>query len=153
MKLDFSIDEDVQISDRFFDIFKEFKAIKKLKINLDTNRVLSGSVESFKHCKQLIKVDISANQLREDFFANIASFVPKLQLLRINTRKQYTDSFINHFHPMKNIQRVILTFYNKEIRRRSQKDWYFGKSLIEVMLSPNGMNVKHITHNCGLTTI
>ena len=28
--------------------------------------------------------------------------------------------------------------------------YYFGKSLIEVMLSPNGMNVKHITHNCGL---
>ena len=33
------------------------------------------------------------------------------------------------------------------------KCWYFGKSLIEVMLSPNGMNVKHITHNCGLIDI
>ena len=29
------------------------------------------------------------------------------------------------------------------------KTWYFGKSVSEVMLSPNGMNVKHITHNCG----
>ena len=51
---------------------------------------------------------------------------------------------------MKIIQRVeVIARYDLIY----SKTWYFGKSLIEVMLSPNGMNVKHITHNCGLINV
>ena len=158
-KLDLFLDKSVPLSKDFFEVFSEFKAIKKLRIALPNRKVLSGSVECFKHCKQLIDIDITYDKLREDFFANIASFVPKLQLLKIvmtqerdliTTIKQYSDSFIDSFHPMKNLQRASITFTNQVERYHENKYWFFGKSLSEVMLSPNGMNVKHITHNCGL---
>ena len=136
------------ISDRFLYIFIEYKALKKLKIYFPHIRELSGSVECFKHCKQLIELDISFKGLTEDFFANIELFVPKLRILIIKAYKQFSDSFINTFHSMKNIQNVNLivddkkTFYTKY--------WYFGKSLSEVMLSPEGKEVIKITDNCGL---
>ena len=100
-KFDFEISPTVPISDRFINIFSLFKAIKKLKINISHEIVLSGSVECFKHCKQLKHLDIICGKTREDFFANIASFVPKLQLLRIEIRKKLSDSFINYFLSMK----------------------------------------------------
>ena len=151
LKLDLDIEEPVPISKRFFNIFSQFKAIKKLKIELYHNRVLSGSVECFKHCKQLKHLDINYPELREDFFANIASFVPKLQSLKVSTNTEFSDLVIHSFYSLKNIQSI--DFVNKKLYRiLSAKYYYFGKSLIEVMLSPNGMNVKHITHNCGLIT-
>ena len=145
LKLDLSIDFRVEITDRFFHTFHEFKAIKKLKIKISPKRVVNGSVECFKHCKQLIELDINYPELSEDFFANIASFVPKLKLFGIKTRNQFSDSFIGYFHSIENIEKVNHRFIGK-----NNKNWYFGKSVSEVMLSPNGMNVKHITHNCGL---
>ena len=149
LKLDLKIITNFAISDRFFASFSQFKAIKKLKIELFENE-LSGSIECFKHCKQLIELDINYRELREEFFANIASFVPKLQSLRIKTRNQFSDSFIDSFQQMKNIQLInysVTDGYNKVIYT---KNWYFGKSVSEVMLSPNGMNVKHINDNYGL---
>ena len=128
------------------DLFKaitQFKAIKVLKISLEKNTLLSETVECFKHCKQLKHLVIDYPELTEDFFANIETFIPKLTL-RIQTEQQFSDSFIDAFHSMKNIQKVTINL------RYEYKTWYFGKSLSEVMLSPNGMNVKHITHNCGL---
>ena len=151
LKLDLIILTDSAITERFFASFSEFKALKKLKIELFNNE-LSGSVECFKHCKQLNDIDIKCYELREDFFANIASFVPKLKTLRIKTRNRFSDSFNDSFQKMKNIQLIsysVTDGYHKVI---STKNWYFGKSLIEVMLSPNGMNVKHINDNCGLIT-
>ena len=147
LKLDLRID--VVITDQFFISLSTFKAIKKLNLRLFNSTVVKASVECFKHCKQLKHLDIHYPELREDFFANIASFVPKLQLLQISTEKEYSDSFIDSFHSMINIRKVFLFRCYKPIPK---KYWYFGKCLSEVMLSPNGMNVKHITHNCGLIT-
>ena len=59
LKLELTIDKEVSISDRFFTSFTKFKAIKKLKINLPKNIVVKGSVECFKHCKQLKKLHIN----------------------------------------------------------------------------------------------
>ena len=122
-------------TDRFFKIFSEFKAIKKLKIRLSEAKVLSGSVECFKHCKQLIELDIIYPELREDFFANIASFVPKLQYLYIETRKQFSDSFIlnNSFHTLKYMQEVRLIVNNNQERTYHDKFWYFNKALSDRM--------------------
>ena len=147
LKLDLNIKDCIPISDNFFALFYKFKAIKKLKIKLP-KRVLSGSVECFKHCKQLNDIDINYPELREDFFANMASFVPKLQSLRVINQKQFSDSFIESFQSIKNIKFVYVLTIEKQ--KLFKNVWYFGKSLSEVMLSPNGMNVKHITHNCGL---
>ena len=139
----------VMITDRFFTSLSEFKATKKMNLKLLNTTVVKASVECFKHCKQLKQLNIHYPELREDFFANIASFVPKLQSLEISTDKQYSDSFIDSFHSMINIRKVFLFRCYEPIPKMY---WYFGKCLSEVMLSPNGMNVKHITHNCGLIT-
>ena len=144
LKLDLIFGESVPISDQFFDIFSEFKAIKKLKIYITPENKVNGSVECFKHCKQLIDIDINYSELREDFFANIASFVPKLQSLRIRTDYRFSDTFINNFNSMKNILRV-----NYVVDSKTQTIWYFGKSLSEVMLSPNGKYIIRVNDNCG----
>ena len=152
LKLDLSIDFEIPISNQFLEVFSEFKAIENLKIDISRETVLSGSVECFNDCKKLKHLDITYSELREDFFANIASFVPKLQSLKISTDEQFSDSFVNLFNSMKNIKTVELVYKDFTYRESIDKSMirYFGKSLSEVMLSPNGMNVKHITHNCGL---
>ena len=141
LKLDLHTNDSLPISDRFFEAFIHFKQVKKLLISIYNNTLMNGSVESFKYCK---KLKIYCDELKEEFFTNIATFVPKLRSLRISTEQKFSDSFIDSFHSMKSIEYVELD------DRTFKKYWYFGKSLSEVMLSPNGMNVKHITHNCGL---
>ena len=91
-------------------------------------------------------------ELRDDFFANIASFVPKLKSLRIGTRKQYSDSFINSFYSMKNIQRVSLIGNNTPIKSYT-KYWYFGKCLTfrKMIFGPNGKYIIKINDNCGFS--
>ena len=150
LKLDLLVNPSVLITDRFFDLFSKFKNIKKLKLRLHNNTEVKGSIESLKHCKQLKHLDIEYFELREEFFANIDSFVPKLQTLRIFTSRHFSDSFIDSFHSMKNIQNVNLFIEILPQMSSSKKYWYFGKSLSEVMLSPNGKNVIRVTDNCGL---
>ena len=137
------------ISDRFFNIFTEFKAIKKLKIRFKDNKVLSGSVECFRHCKQLYELDINYYELTEHFFTNVQSFVPQLKYLKIITQKQFSDLFIDSFHSMKIIQRVELhsDFPEEEDKH---KIWYFGKCLTELILTPKLMNVIPVNDNCSL---
>ena len=113
LKLDLSIGSEIPISDRFFYIFNKFEAIKKLKIKLEHNTVLAGSVECLKNCKQLNELEIIYSELREDFFANIETFVPKLKLLQMETRKHFSDSFINYLHSIKNIRSVDHSFISK----------------------------------------
>ena len=150
LKMKISINKSLLISDRFFDVFTHFKGIKKLKIELKHRKELNGSIECFKHCKQLNELDINYPELTEDFFANIASFVPKLQFLKILTEKEFSDSFIDSFHSMKSIQKVKLFFDNVENLSFYTKFWYFGKSLSEVMSSSDGMDVIRVNDNCGL---
>ena len=72
LKLNLEIDYFVPISNRLLTIFTEFKAIKKLKIQLPLGKKVKGSIECFKHCKQLNDIDINYRKLREDLSANIA---------------------------------------------------------------------------------
>ena len=145
LELYLEIDYYVPISDRFFDVFTHFKAIKILRIELPNNMsVFSGSVECFKHCKQLYDIDINNPELKEDFFTNIATFLPKLQSLNIYTSIQFSDSFIDSFHAMKDIQNIELIDNNEFL-----KMWKFGKRLTDMMLSPNGKRVIRVNDNCG----
>ena len=128
LKLDLSISPSVPISERFLTIFTKFKTIKKLKTKLPQNRVLSGSVECFKHCKQLKKLHIQYPKLTEDFFANIASFVPKLQSLRITTKTQFSKSFVDSFPPMISMQKLNFTLLGENSSIVYQKSRHFGKS-------------------------
>ena len=145
LKLDLEFGQKM-ISNRLFDAMIEFKSIRKLKIDLHFHTILSGSVECFKHCKQLIELDINYNGLREEFFTKIATFVPKLQFLRIKTSEKYSDSFVDYFLRMKNIQKVKL-LHNKELN--SSKSWYFSKGLSEVMSSQKREKVIRVNDNCG----
>ena len=97
-------------SDQFFNSIVEFKAI--LSINFRNNTVLSGSVECFKHCKQLKQLDIDCSELTEHFFANSDTFIPKLRSLRIKNEKEFSDSFIESFLLMKNQKIKILLRYS-----------------------------------------
>ena len=150
LKLDLHITSCLLMSDQFFDIMSEFKSIKKLNICFSQLNEVKGSVECFKHCTELNHLDINCEGLREDFFANIASFVPKLQSLRILTHKRFSDTFINSFQTMKNIQTVTILFDNGRKKIISPKVWYFGKSFAEVMLSPKAKKVIRVNDNCGL---
>ena len=150
LKLDLYIGSDVYVSNQFFNQFSSFKNIERLKISIHSESVLSVSVECFKHCKQLTHLYISYDGLRGNFFANIASFVPNLRSIKILTFNQMSDSFINNFHSMKDIQKVHLIIHDFPNRIFLKRYYYFGKSLSEVMLCPNGMNVKPINDNCSL---
>ena len=147
LKLDLNIYPSVPISDRFFAAFSEFKALKKLIIRFGNDIEVNASVEAFKHCKQLKDLDFTYNRLTEDFFANIHSIVPKLQYLHIRTSEQYSDLFINSFHSMKNIQKVFV-----DQKFSSDKYYYFGKCLSDVMSSPKAKHVIRVYDNCGLIT-
>ena len=126
-KLDLSIRSSVPISHSFFDVFSRFIGIKKLKIWLSHNTVLSGSVECFKHCKQLTELDISYPELTEDFFANIELFVPKLQKLHISADKQFSDSFKDSLHSLKYIRKVEINFLNEVNRMFETRFWIFDR--------------------------
>ena len=106
LKLDLSIDRNVPITERFFDVFYKFKAIKILNIQLSHYTRIKGSIKCFKHCKQLYELDITSPELSEDFFANIASFVPKLQFLRISTEKQFSETFFDSLKEPKYFQEL-----------------------------------------------
>ena len=147
LKLELLFYYSVPISKRFFNVFTQFIALKRLKIRFLEKTIVDGSVECFKQCKQLKELDINYHYLTEEFFSNIGLFVPKLQLLRIESHKLFSDSFIDSFHSLESIQKVSSIGFSVNY---IQKDWYFGKCLTEVMLSPDGVNVKHITDNCGL---
>ena len=117
MKLDLFIDPLVPISDTFFDVFAEFKAIKKLYIHLPDDIVLSGSVECFKHCTELYELKIFWAQIRKEFFTDIELFMPRLQYLVIHGNNgvlpyaaDYEESFIELFHSMKFIQKSFHNF-------------------------------------------
>ena len=84
LKLDLIINRYVEISDRFFNVFTHFKAIKKLKCHiLQTSKRITfkGSVECFRHCKQLYDIDIHCKGLPKDFFTNTKLILPQLQTL------------------------------------------------------------------------
>ena len=149
LKLDLSFESSVPKS--IFYLFSHFKALKKLKITLPEYTVLSGSVECFKHCKQLNDIDINYPELREDFFTNIASFVPKLQSLRIITDQKFSDSFINSFHSLKNIEKVNLRKGNNFNLGENDKYWCFGKRWLKIKAKYNGRKgVIQVNDNCGL---
>ena len=150
LKLELLFYYSVPISKRFFNIFTQFKALKRLKIMFLEKTVIEGSVECFKHCKQLKELDINYSHLTEEFFANIELFVPKLQLLRTESHELFSDSFIDLFHSLKSIQKVTSLGLYEEYEAYYFKDWYFGKCLSEVMLSPDGIDIELITDNCGL---
>ena len=148
VELYLTVTEDVPISGRFFNVFTHFRAIKKLKFKLlNRRKVLSGSVECFKHCKQIKNLDINYHNLTEEFFTNFQLFIPKLQFLNITTEKQFSESFINSFLPMKSIQRVVLLLKDANYKTIDEQVWEFGKCLSQVMSTSMGSDVKRMTHN------
>ena len=111
--------------------------------------VLSGNVECFKHCTELTKLSISYLEMTEDFLKKIDSFVPKLQSLETFNKREFSDTFIASFSSMKslkNFDHIVVDVINQ---RYQTKCWYFGKSLSEVMSSPNGKDVIRVNDNCG----
>ena len=63
------------------------------------------------------------------------------------SENQFSDTFIDSFHSMKFIQKVVHNVVNES---EETKCWYFGKTLFEVKASPKGKDLIDIGHNCGL---
>ena len=133
LEFDLTIYNRTPISNRFFDVFTHFKVIENLNIFLWHNIAMNGSVESFKHCKQLIDLNLQIPELSEDFFIDIKSSLPKLKFLIISLEKEFSDSFIDAFQSMKNLQYLYILYNNKEKKTTLVKDWCFGKRLSELM--------------------
>ena len=148
---DLSITSVEPISKTFFTIFSEFKAIEKLNIMFQIQNDIEN-FDCFRHCPHLKQLDIRCHQLTEDFFANIATIMPKLQSLVVKTDNEFSDSFVDSFHSMKFIQKVMLFQRDVHKYKIHKKYWYFGKCLSEVMLSPFGKKVIRVNDNCGLRT-
>ena len=107
----------LSISTNTLTIFSKFKALKKLNLVFMTGNKVENmeNFESFKHCPHLKELFIYYMELREDVFTNIQSSLPKLQSLRIRTEEKFSDSFINSFHSMKFMQKIILFNQNNQI--------------------------------------
>ena len=103
LKLDSSIDFSIPISDRFFQVFTEFRAIKKLKITLGYNMSLNGSIECFKQCKQLNEIHINYSELTEDFFCKHRVICTETTITYNykNKKKENFETFIDSLHSMK----------------------------------------------------
>ena len=141
------------ISEQFFEVFQYFKAIKKLKLQINSshNTVLSGSVECFKHCEQLKHLDITYQELTEHFFINIKTFVPQLKFLKIFTEKLFSKSFIVFFLPMNSIQRIVLTVKDRPNDKIYERFWYFGHCLSQWSYIIR-RNIIRVNENCGLVS-
>ena len=107
-KLDLHITYGLRISYKFFYVFPKYKAIKYIKLYIPYTETLYGSVQCFKYCKQLIKLDIHYWGLREDFFANNHLFIPKLQFLNITTGQLFSDTFFNSFILLQDMEKIEL---------------------------------------------
>ena len=152
MELELNVRKYSPISHRFFNSFSKFTSIKKLKFVSLYGKVLKGSIRSLKNCKKLNHLDFGYLQISEDFFTNINVFLPKLQFISFSSKQEYSDSFIDSFHSMKYIQKVIISVYNLPIIEYYTKYWYFGKCLSEMMLSPNRKHIIRLNDDCGLIT-
>ena len=133
-----------------FDAFSHFKVITRLCVIHWTDNIVYGSVESLKDCKHLKNLRISYPRFEEDFFPNVLSFLPNLRIVKIGTEKQFSETFIDSFHSMKNIKKIFVSVRNVPNTTYDQKYWYFGKCLSEVMSSPKGKDVIRVTDNCAL---
>ena len=151
--------KDKSISKGFLTIFCKFNGLKKLiiQIYLDESRAKSSfhhSFEGLPQCSHLKELTVNYPHLKEQVFSNISTSLPELRILCIQSEKDFSDSFIKSFLSMKSIAEVnheyLLKSPTEDHKTRGSKMWYFGKSLSEVMLSPDGVNVKAITQNCGL---
>ena len=153
LKLYIFMDHSIPISDHFFDVFHHFKTIRRLSVMLGQHTVvLSGSVQCFKHCTELYELSIAYHEMPEDFFKNVESFVPKLQFLQIYNKIEFSDAFIDSFRSMKFLKNFNHSVFDMNTERHQTKCWYFGKSLSEVMSSPNGKDVIRVNDNCGFVS-
>ena len=129
------------ISIRFFAAFTEFKAINKLKIDLFNDSEVKGSVaEYFDKCLKLKRLELSCNQLTEDFFANIQTVLPNITFLSIYSHKSISELFIVSLQTMKCLQRVV-------VNGRKNREYCFGKCFKKFK---DEKNVKQLSNNCGL---
>ena len=122
--LSIETDSDSLLSDLFFTVLSEFKSLEKLNIELEVTKTLVGSIDSLKHCSRLKYLSITYSKLTEDFFANIQSFLPKLQFLNISISKPLSKSFIDSLKSMQCLQKLTVKDLTK--MKDNEHIYYFG---------------------------
>ena len=120
------------ISNRLLFALSEFRSLEKLVIDLWFIREnLEGSVECLKHMTRLKYLSITYEELTEDFFENIQSFLPNLQYIDIFSKRFTFDStetskeFAESLQTMKSLDRVVNRYYAKEFK------YFYHKNRLE----------------------
>ena len=146
-KLNLVLTAYAQISEEIFDILSAFKSLRSLSI-LGKFISSKGGIKKLYWCSQLRHLRIINTLLDKDFFVDIATTLPNLRTLHINTGQIFSESFIKPFLSMKFIEKVI---HRIDYRNSIYSDeWYFGKQLREMKFKYT--NIIHITNNCGLVS-
>ena len=100
------------ISDNIFFTLSEFRSLERLVFNSKYMTHFNGSVECLKHMTRIKHLSITCEELSEDFFANIQTFLPNIRNLDIYTRIGFHDNsikpFVESLQTMKYIEKVVI---------------------------------------------
>ena len=113
------------ISEHFLSSLSELKSIEKLIVDFKRVTKNIGDIDCLRQCSQLKTLIITHDRLNEEFFANIATILPKLQLLDIRTNENIGDAFLTSLHSMLSLQQIIVNkkrfFYFHKYLENSDK--------------------------------
>ena len=138
------INDNSLISDNFFAVLSHLKSIEILEIVLGLTKKLRASVKSLKDCPKLKRLLITYNELTEDFFAGIHSYVPNIKTIEIKTKQRMSDQFFTSLSSMRYLQKIIVEFYN------DFKEIYYNKNL---KANENNNRINYLNSNCGVVDL
>jgi hypothetical protein len=142
-KFRLKIESEIPITDYFLDTLSTFNSLRCLYLCVGH---MKGSVKSLSGCSRLKLLNIF-NLCISDFFSGVETALPNLQTLRVGIdgtiADEISDSFIDPFLTMKNIQEVSLDSSGDYYR-----GWFFSKQYNELKLMTN--NIIVVNNNCGL---
>ncbi|XP_054161584.1 uncharacterized protein LOC128959615 [Oppia nitens] len=108
-KLNFTLNNESVISNKFFNAFNKLQSIEKLSLEFfEITKKLDGSVECLKNCSKLRHLVISYKELTEEFFQNIHLFLPNLKIIDIDSDKQMTNKFMESMSKLANLKKIVL---------------------------------------------
>ena len=81
------------ISNKFFNILSNLKSLERLRLDFRISKLLTESVECLKECHKLKHLMICCDELNENFFDDIHTYVPNLRTIIISANQQMSDNF------------------------------------------------------------
>ena len=105
---------------------------------------MRASVKSLKDCPKLKRLLITYNELTEDFFAGIHSYLPNIKVIEIYTKQRMSDQFFKSLSSMKYLQRVFVDTYS------DFKEFHYNEKLKN---NEEDYGIKYFNSNCGIVDL